>query len=75
MDKNCCDFHSCKRIAYPIGFKCRFCEHVFCFRHQLPEVHQCDVKNSDYLHVYKKINIRKLKSSEKQEYFDAEAAY
>ena len=45
---DCCN----KRLGILV-FKCKFCEHVFCIGHNLPEVHGCDIKSSAYYETYK----------------------
>lgn len=63
-----CNFPDCRKKIKYLGFCCRFCRVKFCIRHQLPEIHECDYKNTAYFDIYKqppKDKIIPLKSSER----------
>jgi predicted nucleic acid binding AN1-type Zn finger protein len=53
MDSNqsCCK--KCMKSITIMSFHCKFCEQDFCIKHQLPEKHRCDIRNSPYYDEYK----------------------
>lgn len=48
-----CEKDKCRKHTNVMGFNCRFCHHRFCYKHQLPESHECNVRDSDIYDNYK----------------------
>jgi len=47
----------CKKKVNIMCFVCKFCECKFCCQHQLPEVHNCNMKASEHYVEYRKQNM------------------
>ena len=45
MERCACD--GCRKRISVMRFKCKFCLKDYCGRHQLPEVHACDLQHSE----------------------------
>lgn len=59
----------CKKSVTIMRFDCKFCEKTYCLKHQLPERHNCNIRESPYFNEYKNKNnctIKTLKSTEKE---------
>lgn len=48
----CCSHTTCKKKMGLMSFECKFCHKRFCCTHQLPEVHECDIRHSDAYDTY-----------------------
>lgn len=46
----------CRKRMSLLKFQCKFCDNFYCANHQLPEVHQCNIRDSTYFDVYKNKN-------------------
>lgn len=42
----------CRKKVNIMCFTCKFCQCKFCSLHQLPESHECKLKDTEYYHVY-----------------------
>ena len=54
MDR--CTLSTCKKKMGYMKFECKFCHTCHCLKHQLPEKHNCNVRESDAYEAYKAIN-------------------
>jgi predicted nucleic acid binding AN1-type Zn finger protein len=63
MGKNRCFLDDCKRKKEMIIGNCKYCNHIFCLKHRLPEEHKCS--NIDGMKDIKNKEIKKKLESEK----------
>lgn len=55
-DESTCVCFKCKKSVMIMRFDCKFCEKAYCLKHQLPERHQCNIRESPYFNEYKNKN-------------------
>ena len=51
-----CYTENCKKKISVMSFTCKFCHEIFCYCHQLPENHKCDIKQSDVFEKFRVTN-------------------
>jgi predicted nucleic acid binding AN1-type Zn finger protein len=51
-----CSEDICRKKINIMSFECKFCHSNFCCSHQLPEKHNCNIKQSDFYETFRLMN-------------------
>jgi predicted nucleic acid binding AN1-type Zn finger protein len=49
---------TCHKKINILNFTCKFCESKFCSLHQLPESHECKLRETEYYETYRSNSIK-----------------